>query len=146
MSCWRGKHLSLLESSILVTFNCYLQQISLYETENLDDIIPGVGRLVVVRTPSPEVTKSDAACGSMESLREVRFLASLSDPNICRVLGVCTAEQPPWTVIEYGDMGNLTQYLQFLAEKNEGMRNSNATSFKYVNCHHFPFNFASAKV
>lgn len=85
---------------------------------------------MVVRTPSLQVTKSDAVNGSMESLREVRFLASLSDPNICRVLGVCTAEQPPWTVIEYGDMGNLTQYLQFLAEKNEGVRNPNSASFK----------------
>lgn len=54
----------------------------------------------------------------MESLREVRFLAGLSDPNICKVLGVCTAEQPPWTIIEYGEMGDLCQYLQFLVNRN----------------------------
>lgn len=55
---------------------------------------------------------------AMESLREVRFLAGLSDPNICKVLGVCTAEQPPWTIIEYGEMGDLCQYLQFLVNRN----------------------------
>lgn len=60
----------------------------------------------------------------MESLREVRFLASLSDPNICKILGICTSEQPPWTVIEYGDMGDLSQYLQFLANRNGNLRSS----------------------
>lgn len=79
---------------------------------------------MVVRTPSPETAKSEAATGSMESLREVRFLASLSDPNICKVLGVCTAEQPPWTVIEYGEMGDLAQYLQFLLNRNGAVRSS----------------------
>lgn len=58
----------------------------------------------------------------MESLREVRFLASLSDPNICRILGICTAEQPTWTVIEYGDMGDLAQYLQFLVNRNGAVK------------------------
>ncbi|KAJ3661415.1 hypothetical protein Zmor_005810 [Zophobas morio] len=100
------------------------QRITLCETEGLEDIIPGVCRLVAVRTPSPERAKSDAATGSMESLREVRFLASLSDPNICKVLGVCTAEQPPWTVIEYGEMGDLAQYLQFLVNRNGTVRSS----------------------
>lgn len=82
-------------------------------------------RLVAVRTSSPERAKSDAATGSMESLREVRFLASLSDPNICKVLGVCTAEQPPWTIIEYGEIGDLAQYLQFLVNRNGTVRSAN---------------------
>lgn len=96
----------------------------------MEDIIPGVGRLVVVRTPNPERAKSHAATGSMESLREVRFLAGLSDPNICKVLGVCTAEQPPWTIIEYGEMGDLAQYLQFIASKNETIRSSTVHPLK----------------
>lgn len=95
-------------------------QITLYETEGLSDIIPGVCRLVIVRTSCLEKVKTEAATGSLESLREVRFLAGLSDPNICRVLGVCTAEQPLWTVIEYGEMGDLFQYLQFMVERNGG--------------------------
>lgn len=70
---------------------------------------------------------TEASLNSIESLREVRFLASLSDPNICRVLGVCTAEQPPWTVIEYGEMGDLCQYLQFLANKTGTTRTSSGT-------------------
>lgn len=69
--------------------------------------------------------------GTLESLREVRFLASLADPNICRVLGICTAEQPPWTIIEYGEMGNLAQYLQFLANKNGTVKNSKDPSLRY---------------
>lgn len=100
-------------------------QISLYETEGLEDIIPEIGRLVAVRTPNTDRTKNETAPSSMESLREVRFLANLSDPNICKVLGVCTAEQPPWTIIEYGDMGDLSQYLQFLAKRNGNVRSSN---------------------
>ena len=106
-------------------------QISLYETEGLEDIIPDIGRLVVARTPSSDRAKGDAAASPMESLREVRFLASLSDPNICRVLGVCTAEQPPWIVIEYGDMGDLAQYLQFLADRNEAVRPSTELPLRY---------------
>ncbi|XP_017777041.1 PREDICTED: discoidin domain-containing receptor 2-like [Nicrophorus vespilloides] len=104
--------------------SCHCGEISLYETEELEDVISGSGRLVVVRTPNPAQCKSDAATGSIESLREVRFLASLSDPNICRVLGVCTAEYPPWTIIEYGEMGDLAQYLQFLANRNGTVRSS----------------------
>ncbi|KAJ8985109.1 hypothetical protein NQ317_012759 [Molorchus minor] len=98
--------------------SCHAGDVTLYETERLEDIIPGVCRLVAVKTCTLERAKSEAATGSMESLREVRFLAGLSDPNVCKVLGVCTAEQPPWTVVEYGDMGDLAQYLQFLVNRN----------------------------
>lgn len=81
---------------------------------------------MAVRTINAERAKNEAATGSMESLREVRFLAGLSDPNVCRVLGVCTAEQPPWTVIEYGEMGDLVQYLQFLTNKSGTTRTSSS--------------------
>lgn len=102
----------------------------MYETENLDDIIHDVSRLVIVRIPSADAINTSSLSGAMESLREVRFLASLADPNICRVLGICTAEQPPWTIIEYGEMGNLAQYLQFLANKNNSMKNSKDPSLR----------------
>lgn len=103
----------------------------MYETEGLDDIIPGVGRIVAVRVLNTERANNEAVTGSMDSLREVRFLAGLSDPNVCRVLGVCTAEQPPWTVIEYGEMGDLVQYLQFLTSKSGTTRNSGAFPLRY---------------
>lgn len=82
-----------------------------------------MSRLVIVRIPNAEAINTTTLSGAMESLREVRLLASLADPNICRVLGICTAEQPPWTIIEYGEMGNLAQYLQFLANKNGTLKN-----------------------
>ncbi|XP_076272189.1 discoidin domain-containing receptor 2-like [Rhynchophorus ferrugineus] len=100
--------------------SCHAGELSLYETENLDDIIPDVCRLVAVRTSNPERFKGDA----VEMLREIRFLAGLTDPNLCRVLGVCTAEQPPLTIIEYGEMGDLAQYLQFLVNRNGSIRPS----------------------
>ncbi|XP_066156834.1 discoidin domain-containing receptor 2-like isoform X1 [Euwallacea fornicatus] len=100
--------------------SCSAGELSLYETENLEDLIPGVCRLVVVRTSNLERHKGDP----MESLREVRFLGSLNDPNVCRILGACPSEQPPWTVIEYGEMGDLCQYLQFLVNRNGSIRPS----------------------
>lgn len=86
---------------------------------------------MVVRTVNLERAKSYAGTGSMESLREVRFLAGLSDPNICKILGICTAEQPPWTIIEYGDMGDLAQYLQFISNKKDAIRTSTSQLMKY---------------
>ncbi|XP_025835674.1 discoidin domain-containing receptor 2-like [Agrilus planipennis] len=105
--------------------SCHAGEIRLCETERLEDIIAGVGRLVVVRTPSPVETnrvKNNVVTASIESLRELRFLAGLTDPSLCRVLGVCTAEQPPWTIIEYGDMGDLAEYLQFIIKKSGSTR------------------------
>ncbi|PSN56057.1 hypothetical protein C0J52_11814 [Blattella germanica] len=89
----------------------------LCETEGLEDIVPGVGRMVAVRTSS-----SKGAESGTDALREVRFLASLSDPNVVRVLGVCTAEQPPWTVLEYPDMGDLAHYLQYRVPMSASIR------------------------
>jgi len=83
-------------------------QVILCETEGLEDIVPGVGRMVAVRTSNSKSSESGT-----DALREIRFLAGLSDPNVVRVLGVCTAEQPPWTVLEYPDMGDLAHYLQY---------------------------------
>ncbi|XP_065161564.1 discoidin domain-containing receptor 2-like isoform X1 [Atheta coriaria] len=104
--------------------SCHCGEISLYEMEDVDDEIDTAQRLVIVRTARSELTKNDAATGAMESMREVRFLAGLSDPNLCHVLGVCTAEHPSWTIFEYGEMGDLAQYLQFLANRNGTVRSS----------------------
>nr|CAD7398615.1 unnamed protein product [Timema poppensis] len=97
---------------------CHNGEVTLCETEGLEDIVPEAGRMVAVRTTTHKTP--DAG----DALREVRFLASLSDPNVARVLGVCTAEQPPWVVIEYPDMGDLAHYLQYRVPKMASIRPS----------------------
>ncbi|XP_068082101.1 discoidin domain-containing receptor 2 [Anabrus simplex] len=102
---------------------CHAGEVILCEAEGLEDIVPGAGRMVAVRTTG--VNTSDA-------LREVRFLAGLSDSNVVRVLGVCTAEQPPWTIMEYPEMGDLAHYLQYRVPKTASIRpaaNLQALSF-----------------
>ncbi|KAJ9581012.1 hypothetical protein L9F63_023810, partial [Diploptera punctata] len=106
---------------------CHAGEVILCETEGLEDIVPGVGRMVAVRTSNSKLIDSGT-----DALREVRFLASLCDPNIVRVLGVCTAEQPPWTVLEYPDMGDLAHYLQYRVPVTASIRpatNLQALSF-----------------
>ncbi|XP_021920261.1 discoidin domain-containing receptor 2-like isoform X2 [Zootermopsis nevadensis] len=98
---------------------CHAGEIILCETEGLEDIVPGVGRTVAVRTSNSKSSESGT-----DALREVRFLASLSDPNVVRVLGICTAEQPPWTVLEYPDMGDLAHYLQYRVPVTASVRPS----------------------
>lgn len=45
-----------------------------------------------------------------ESLREMKLLSSLNDPNIVRTLGVVSAESPPWAILEYpAELGDLHQ-------------------------------------
>lgn len=79
--------------------------------------MPGVGRMVAVRTSNSKTSESGT-----DALREIRFLAGLNDPNVVRVLGVCTAEQPPWTVLEYPDMGDLAHYLQYTVPVTASVR------------------------
>lgn len=48
-----------------------------------------------------------------DCVRELRFLCSLSDSNVVRTLGVCTAEKPPWAVMEYpAELGDLVHLLK----------------------------------
>ncbi|KAK9877948.1 hypothetical protein WA026_020169 [Henosepilachna vigintioctopunctata] len=44
--------------------------------------------------------------------RDVRILAALEDPNIARVLGICTQEDPMCVIFEYLDYGDLCQFLK----------------------------------
>ena len=39
-------------------------------------------------------------------------MARLKDPNIVRVLGVCTREDPLCVIVEYMKYGDLNQFLQ----------------------------------
>lgn len=42
----------------------------------------------------------------------MRILAALEDPNITRVLGICSDEEPICVVMEYLDHGDLCQFLK----------------------------------
>nr|CAI5831270.1 unnamed protein product [Callosobruchus analis] len=44
--------------------------------------------------------------------RDVRILAALDDPNIARVLGICSQDEPLCVVMEYLDHGDLCQFLK----------------------------------
>lgn len=59
----------------------------LCETKGLEDIIPNCGKTVAVRTGSKDPNHIISGTTTTNSLREVRFLASLSDQNIARILG-----------------------------------------------------------
>ncbi|KAH0948374.1 hypothetical protein HN011_011755 [Eciton burchellii] len=77
----------------------------------LDEVVSGAPRLVVARVPlcAGDVRTNNA----VDQMREVRFLSCLSDPNVARILGVCTVEPVPWTIIEYTELGDLAHYLQY---------------------------------
>ncbi|XP_050579464.1 discoidin domain-containing receptor 2-like isoform X1 [Bombus affinis] len=81
------------------------------EAVGLEDVVADAPRLVVARVPT---CGGDIRAGSTtDQIREVRFLSSLSDPNVARILGVCTVEPVPWTIIEYTELGDLAHYLQY---------------------------------
>lgn len=44
--------------------------------------------------------------------RDIRILAALEDPNIARVLGMCSKEEPLCVVMEYLEHGDLCQFLK----------------------------------
>ncbi|XP_011642061.1 discoidin domain-containing receptor tyrosine kinase B-like isoform X2 [Pogonomyrmex barbatus] len=81
------------------------------EAVGLDEIISGAPRLVVARVP---LCNNDLRTNNaIDQMREVQFLSCLSDPNVARILGVCTVEPVPWTIIEYTELGDLAHYLQY---------------------------------
>lgn len=48
-----------------------------------------------------------------DMMREIRLLTALQDTNLIRVFGVCTAEQPPWLIMEYAaEYGDILFLLQ----------------------------------
>ncbi|KAL3275329.1 hypothetical protein HHI36_020096 [Cryptolaemus montrouzieri] len=55
--------------------------------------------------------------------RDVRILAALEDPNIARVLGVCTQEDPMCVIFEYLDHGDLCQFLKTHVSSEHGNTN-----------------------
>ena len=44
--------------------------------------------------------------------KEVKIMSRLKDPNVVRVMGVCTQDNPPCVIVEYMKYGDLNQFLQ----------------------------------
>ncbi|KAK6628667.1 hypothetical protein RUM43_002482 [Polyplax serrata] len=75
-------------------------------------------QLVVIKSlwrGASENTKKDF-------LRESSWLASLKDPNLCRIVGVCSLEEPLYVLQEYSELGELPQFLR-LQNLSEGDEN-----------------------
>ncbi|XP_076247763.1 discoidin domain-containing receptor 2 [Calliopsis andreniformis] len=91
------------------------------EPVGLEDVVPDAPRLVVARVPA---CTGDIRAGNTDQMREVRFLSSLSDPNVARILGVCAVDPVPWTIIEYTELGDLAHYLQYSVPLTGTLRSS----------------------
>ncbi|XP_073975593.1 discoidin domain-containing receptor 2-like isoform X2 [Rhodnius prolixus] len=73
-----------------------------------------VGEAIMCEMEGEEVGKGKVVVKTMrgDCIREMKLLSSLNDQNVVRTIGVCTAEQPPWAILEYpADLGNLEQLL-----------------------------------
>lgn len=62
-------------------------------------------KLVVIHTLSSETDRD-------EFVKEVGALCKLNDPNVARILGACLDSRPICAIREYGEMGDLCQFLQ----------------------------------
>ncbi|KAF4518482.1 hypothetical protein B566_EDAN006487 [Ephemera danica] len=57
------------------------------------------------------LTHNASEAERVEFHREVRILAALEDPNIARVLGMCSREEPLCIVLEYLEHGDMRNFL-----------------------------------
>ena len=62
--------------------------------------------------------------------QEVRLLAALEDPQLCRVLAVCTSEEPFCVILEYLEFGDLNQFLKVHRFQAEPLTSSRANVAK----------------
>lgn len=65
-------------------------------------------------------------------MKEARILTRLKDPNIVRVLGACSQDEPVCIVIEYMKNGDLNQYLQQYELETEEMRATGVKTVRFV--------------
>ena len=54
--------------------------------------------------------------------REVKIMCRLKDPNIVRVLGVCSQDDPLCVIVEYMKYGDLNQFLKEHVPENTHAR------------------------
>lgn len=53
-----------------------------------------------------------------EFLRETSRLAGLVDPNLARVVGLCSQDEPMCALLEHSEPGELPRFLSRAAEDN----------------------------
>ena len=58
-------------------------------------------------------------------------MSKLKDPNIVRVLGVVTQDEPYCVIVEYMKYGDLNQYLQQHCPESTVARNQQARMLRY---------------
>jgi discoidin domain receptor family protein 2 len=60
------------------------------------------------------------ACCRHEFLRETSWLAGLRDPNLARVVGLCSQDEPMCALLEHSDPGDLPRFLAQRAVSEDG--------------------------
>ena len=64
--------------------------------------------------------------------KEIKIMSQLKDPNIVRVIGVCTQEEPLCMIVEYMKYGDLNQFL--IDHVPEGPGAASAKTLRLVLC------------
>lgn len=106
-------------------------EVHLCEAEGIPELVDvptfGTCTLVAVKLLRPNASEV-ARC---DFHKEVRILARLRDPNIVRVLGVCTRDEPLCMIVEYMENGDLNQFLQEHVAETTPVRPTNAKTLSY---------------
>lgn len=55
----------------------------------------------------------------VEFFRECNQLASIRDPNISKVIGICSKEDPVSALQEYSEFGDLPKFIRLQVETDE---------------------------
>ncbi|XP_055955868.1 discoidin domain-containing receptor 2 isoform X2 [Patella vulgata] len=63
--------------------------------------------------------------------KEIKIMSQLKDPNIVRVLGVCTREEPLCMIVEYMKYGDLNQFLLEHVAESPVAEATNAKTLSY---------------
>jgi len=63
--------------------------------------------------------------------KEIKIMSQLKDPNIVRVLGVCTGEEPLCMIVEYMKYGDLNQFLLDHVPESPVAQATNAKTLSY---------------
>ncbi|KAK3088243.1 hypothetical protein FSP39_016545 [Pinctada imbricata] len=63
--------------------------------------------------------------------KEIKIMSQLKDPNIVRVLGVCTREEPLCMIVEYMKYGDLNQFLIDHVPESPVAQATNAKTLSY---------------
>ena len=64
--------------------------------------------------------------------KEVKIMARLKDPNVVRVLGVCTKEEPFCVIVEYMKYGDLHQFLKLYTLENIKKKRRSSNSLREI--------------